>query len=114
MGLFGVLLKAVPWGALLANGPGIARAAEGLLARSRAADEAARQKTGDELRALTERAASLEANQLEMSELIRRMADQTQRLAESADVLAVRMRWLLGVAVVAGVLAIVAIVLTVW
>ena len=108
MGLFGVLLKAVPWGALLANGPGIARAAEGLLTKSRAAEQ---NKTADGLRALADRVTALETNQVEMSEILKRMADQTQRLTESTDVLATRLRWATGVAVAGCVLAVVAMVL---
>ena len=109
MALFNVLLKAVPWGALLANGPGIVRAAEGLLGRTR--PEPVPDRTGDELRALADRVTSLEANQAEMSELVRRMADHTQRLAESSEILAARLRWLAAGAGLALLLAIVALVL---
>jgi hypothetical protein len=110
MGLFGVLLKAVPWGTLLANGPAIARAAEGMLSKSHASRAQAEQ-TGDALRALGERVSALEANQVELSELVKRMADQGQRLTESADVLAARVRWLIAVAALACGLGVTAIIL---
>ena len=109
MGLFSVF-RVLPWAAILANGPAIVRAADGLLSRSepRAAAAAAA-----EARALADRLQALEATQVELAELFRRMADQTERLTTAVDLLAARVRWLTITAVAAAVLAVISLILAV-
>jgi hypothetical protein len=101
------VLRALPWATILANGPAIARAAERALSRSHSAvpDE-----PSPEMTALTERLAALEAKQVELSEVLRQMAEHTERLTLAADVLAIRLRWMTVAAIVASALAIASLV----
>jgi hypothetical protein len=105
------VLKALPWAAILAKAPDIARAAD------RAASNA-RRKTGEaaavELQGLSDRVAAIEQNQLETAEILKQMADQTQRLTTAIDVLAARLRWLLVLSAIACALAVIGLVLILW
>jgi hypothetical protein len=100
------VLRALPWATILANGPAIARAAERALWRPR---ESAAAEPSPEITSLNERLAALEANQAELSEVLRRMADHAERLTQAVDVLAVRLRWMTIVAVAASLLAVVSL-----
>jgi t-SNARE complex subunit (syntaxin) len=104
------VLRALPWATILANGPALARAAEGLRSRSRGAAAAG---AATEMQALAVRLQALEANQAELSEVLRQMADQTQRLTTAVDLLAARVRWLTLAAVGAAVLAAAALVVAI-
>jgi hypothetical protein len=104
------LLRALPWATILANGPAVARAAERALSRTRSTAGTA---PSPEIAALRERLAALEANQVELSEVLRQTAEHTERLTQAADVLAARLRWMTVVAVAALLLAIGGLVLAV-
>jgi hypothetical protein len=101
------VLRALPWATILANGPTIARAAERALSRTRSD---APVEPSPQLTALTQRLAALEANQVELSEVVRQLATHTERLTQAVDVLGVRLRWMTIAAGVAIVVASVALV----
>lgn len=101
------VLRALPWATILANGPAIARTAERALSRSRSAVP---NEPSPEMTALTQRLAALEANQVELSEVLKQMAAHTERLTQAVDVLAIRLRWMTIAAIAASALAVLSLV----
>jgi hypothetical protein len=102
-------LRAIPWAALLAKAPEIARAADALLSgtRSRKATGA----TVDQLRNLTDRIEALENHDRADAELLKQVTDQVGALTTATEVLAARQRWLLAIGALALGLAVLAVVL---
>ncbi len=101
-------LRAIPWAALLAKAPDIARAADALLSSTRS--RKATTDAGDQLRSLTDRIDALENHDRANAELLKHITEQVGALTTATEVVAARQRWLLAIGVVALGLAILAIV----
>lgn len=101
-------LRAIPWGTILAKAPAIAQAAETLLLGTRARRGAA----AGEMQSLTDRIAALERHAQADAEVLKQLAEQVSEISRAIEVLAVRQRWLLTLAIAATVLAVAALLLT--
>jgi hypothetical protein len=106
-------LRVIPWRAILANAPAIARSADALLSRTRTQPPGA-DSPHEAHRLLADRVAALEQRDRETAELLTRVTDQLADLTVATEVLEARMRWLLMIAAAALVLALVALGLIVW
>src|SRR6185503_9185367 len=98
-------LKAIPWGTILANAPGILRSADALVGRTRARPDPA---PGNDVQALADRLALLEQGDRDTAELLTRVTAQVAALTTAGEVLEARVRWLLVIAVGASALSVVA------
>jgi hypothetical protein len=102
-------LRAIPWAALLAKAPEIARAADALLSGTRSRNVTT--GTVDQLRNLTDRIEAVENHDRADAELLKQVTDQIGALTIATEVLAARQRWLLAIGALGLVLAILALVL---
>ena len=100
-------LKAIPWSALLAQAPAMA---DTLRARQKA-DTARQAAASAAMEGALARLEALEAQTRAHSDLVTQLAQQTAALTTATEVLAARLRWLLGLAIGAAALAAVALVL---
>ena len=103
------VLKALPWAALLTKAPEIARAADTVMSGTRSHKSTS--AAADQLRSLTDRVEALEERDRASAELLKQITDQMSALTGRTEVLALRQRWLLGIAILSLGLAILAVVL---
>ena len=106
-------LRVIPWGAILANAPAIARSAEALLSRT-AAQRSDADSHHEAHRLLADRVEALEQRDRETAELLTRVTDQLAALTTATEVLEARVRWLLTIAAAALILALGAFGLIFW
>jgi hypothetical protein len=102
-----VALKAIPWGAILAKAPAIAKAAQTLLYGAEA--RKSKLPSANELQSLTDRITALEKHDLADAELLKQVTDQVEALTTVTEVLAARLRWLLTLAIISSALAVLAV-----
>ena len=108
-----VALRVIPWRAILANAPAIARSADALLSRT-ATPRSPGDSPHEAYRLLADRVAALEQRDRETAELLSRVTDQLANVTAATEVLEARMRWLLIVAAAALALALLAFGLMLW
>lgn len=101
-----VALKAIPWGTLLATAPAIAKAADTLLSGAKA--RKVNLASATELQSLADRIAALEKHDQANAELLKQVTDQVEALTTATEVLAMRLRWLLALGIVASAVAVLA------
>ena len=106
-------LRVIPWRAILANAPAIARSADALLSRT-ATPRSHGESPREAYRLLADQVAALEQRDRETAELLRRVTDQLADITAATEVLEARMRWLLIVAAAALALALLAFGLMLW
>ena len=104
-------LRVIPWRAIIANAPAIARSADALLSRT---GRPHADSSHDSHRLLADRVAALEQRDRETAELLTRVTDQLADLTTATEVLEARMRWLLTIAATALILALVSFGLVFW
>jgi hypothetical protein len=102
-------LRAIPWGALIAEAPTLARAAESLLARTKTRPPDDAPAAG--LAPILARLDALEQQTRAHAELVTHLTQQTAALTTATEVLAARLRWLLGLGIAAVVLAATALIM---
>ena len=110
-------LRVIPWRAILANAPAIARSADALLSRTgthRSQADSPADPTNEAHRLLADRVEALQQRDRETAELLTRVTDQFADLTTATEVLEARMRWLMMIAGVALVLALLALGLVFW
>ena len=103
-------LKTIPWSIILAKAPAIAQAAETLLLGARARRDAT--PAASEMQSLNDRIAALERHNQADAEVLKQLAEQVNEISRAIEVLAVRQRWLLTLAIAATVLAGAAVLFT--
>jgi hypothetical protein len=101
-------LRAIPWGALIAEAPTLARA-ESLLARTKTRPPDDAPAAG--LAPILARLDALEQQTRAHAELVTHLTQQTAALTTATEVLAARLRWLLGLGIAAVVLAATALIM---
>lgn len=101
-------LRVIPWRAILANAPAIARSADALLSRT-ATQRSHTDSQNEAHRLLADRVEALEQRDRETAELLTRVTNQLADLTTATEVLEARMRWLLMIAATALFLALVAL-----
>ena len=110
-------LSVIPWRAILANAPAIARSAEALLSRTgtqRSHADSAHDPTNEAHRLLADRVEVLQQRDRETAELLTRVTDQLAYLTTATEVLEARMRWLIVIAGAALILVFLAFGLVFW
>ena len=107
-------LRVIPWRAILANAPAIARSADALLSRTGTQRSDADSPHHEAHRLLADRVAALEQRDRETAELLTRVSNQLADLTAATEVLEARVRWLFMIAAAALVLALVALGLVFW
>ena len=110
-------LRVIPWRAILANAPAIARSADALLSRTatqRSRADSSPNSHNEAHRLLADRVEALEQRDRETAELLTRVTDQVAALTTATEVLEARVRWLLTIAAAALILALVAFGLIFW
>ncbi len=102
-------LKALPWGAILSQAPTVVDAANRLLSQTKRK----RPQPGslDDLETLKARVAALEEHDEADAAVVKQLAEQVVELSRASQVMAVRMRMVLLLAVVAIITGIAAIAL---
>lgn len=100
-----VALKAIPWDAILANGPSILRSADALVSKTLARPDTA---SRTDVQALVDRIEVLEQRDRETAELLTRVTAQVEALTTATEVLEARVRWLLVIAIAASVISVLA------
>lgn len=103
-------LKALPWGTILSQAPTVVDAANRLLSASKR--KRAPPGTTDELEVLKDRVAALEEHDQADAAVVKQLADQVAQLSRASQVVAVRVRMVLLISVVAIAIGIVSIALT--
>jgi hypothetical protein len=105
---FASALAAIPWSRLLKDAPALLVAADALLAKSR---RQATQPAGNDLEALRQRIAELEAHQRANADLVKQLADHINAVGLAAEASSARVRQTFylaiaacGVALIAGFL----------
>jgi hypothetical protein len=106
MGIPWLLLKAIPWDAILANAPSILRSADALRSKTKVRPEVA---SRNDIQALADRVAVLEQRDSEVAELLTSVTAQVAALTTAGKMLEARARWLFMVAIGASVVSLVAI-----
>ena len=102
-----VALRVIPWRAILANAPAIARSADALLSRT-ATPRSHGESPREAYRLLADQVEALEQRDRETAELLSRVTDQLANVTAATEVLEARSRWLLMIAAAALVLALLA------
>lgn len=102
-------LRAVPWGTILNQAPTVVDAANRLLSRSKRKPD--QSGSLDEIEALKERIAALEEHDEADAAVVKQLADQVAELSRLSQVIAVRMRMVLLLSVVAVLTSTVALAL---
>ena len=103
-------LKAIPWGIILTKAPATAQAAETLLLGARARRDST--PAASEMQRLNHRIAALERHNQADAEVLKQLAEEVNEISRAIEVLAVRQRWLLTLAIAATVLAGAAVLFT--
>ena len=98
-------LKAIPWDTILANAPAILRSTDALLSETKVRSPAA---STNDVQALADRVAVLEQRDRETAELLTRISTQVAALTTAGEVLEVRVRWLLVLAIAALMMSVLA------
>ena len=107
MGIPWLLVKAIPWDAILANAPAILRSADALVSKTKVRPDAA---SRNDVQALADRIAALEQRDNEVAELITSVTAQVAALTTAGKMLEARARWLFIVAIGASAVSVLAIV----
>jgi hypothetical protein len=92
-------LRAVPWGTILSQAPTVVDAANRLLSQSKRRPP--QSGSSDELETLKERIAALEEHDQADAAVVKQLADQVAELSRLSQVMAVRMRMVLLLSLVA-------------
>ena len=100
-------MSPIPWGAILTHGPTVLAAARSLLANQTKQARAEHQSLETQIE-------HLERASVESAQLLQQMAEQIQALAAAQQDLQRRLRVALIASVAAAVLAVTALVLTIW
>jgi hypothetical protein len=108
-------LRALPWRTIILNAPTIVDAARKFYATTRtAADAEPSPRAHDSVGALRRAVEELEAREVQQAALFAEMAKQVQDIATAMEVLRARLTLALWGAGLAGVIAIVSLVVTLW
>ena len=105
-----LMLKAIPWAALLTNAPALVESARRLVSDTRAPRAS---PASADLTAVAGRIAALEQRDLETAELIAQLTALNASLTAATEVLEARVRALMVVAALAAVVAVVCLVVAV-
>jgi len=107
---FGTLLTRVPWKQVVAMLPAIMQTAKGLLNATRR-ESIVPIEVADSPRGLALRVEELEENERIQAELVKKMAEQQQGLAEGLEFMAARITALIWLAAIALILSLTAFII---
>ena len=103
------VLKALPLGTILSNAPTVVDAANRLLTQTRRRRTDDAEAASGELESVLERIAALEAHDRDDAAVLKQLVEELAALARASEVIALRMRLVLLLSVIALVAAVVAL-----
>jgi len=109
------ILKTVPWADVIRSAPTVADGAKklwGAVSKQSPSPHAPAETLQAQVVALENTVAELHSQMLASTELIKALAEQNTQLIKRIETNRLRLLWLLGAAIVAGVMAVASLILT--